>query len=175
MLNKSDADLDRLELGLKIDKNDLDNELMDQAYYFYQAARRFADAISYRDEAKADLEGIKAKVGLQIRQQFSDAGEKITEGGVDARVIANPEYQKALDRMAAWTDRVVRWTGLRDSIQQRGYALKDLTALYIAGYWADRAGSQASREVKGDRAAAGREVIANKARERRRLPEESAA
>lgn len=173
-LSKSDDELGRLENGLRIDKYALDDELIEQAHFYNEVAQRHADAISYRDEAKADFEGIKAKVGLTIRQQFAQAGEKITESGVDARIVAHPEYQNALTTLAAWSDRVNRWSGLQTAIQQRGYALKDLSTLYVAGYWADRSASTVSREVKTGRADSAREKIVEKVRERRKFNEEAA-
>jgi hypothetical protein len=170
-INKSDADLDRLEGGLKIDKYRLDDELIEQAHYYNEVAQRFADAVSYRDEAKAELEGTKAKLALGIRMEYAQANQKITESTVDAQVIAHPEYQNALTALAAWSDRVNRWSGLRDSIHQRGYALKDLSALYIAGYWADRSASSVPREVHAERTDRVRTGLAQKSQERRRYNE----
>jgi hypothetical protein len=170
-INKSDAELERLEQSLRIDKYSLDDELIEQAHYYNEVAQRFADTVSYRDEAKADFEGTKAKIDLQIRQKFAQANEKITEAGVEARVVVHPEYQNTLVTLAAWSDRVNRWSGLRDAIQQRGYALKDLSTLYTAGYWGDRSGSSVSRDVKTERADAARGKLVEKTRERRKFNE----
>lgn len=166
--------MQRLEGRLKIDKYDLDGELVDAAVYYNEIAQNYADAVSYRDEAKAEVDGIRAKLDQAIRKQLAAANEKTTEDGLKAKITAHPEYQAALEQLAAWNDRVVRWTGLQEAVKQRGYALKDLASLYVAGYWADQAGStRAAREVKHEVAEEARERIAEKARSRRKLPEDA--
>lgn len=173
LLEKSDQALARVEAGLRINKYALDEELQSQPAYFYEASQEYATAISYRDEAKAEFEGVRAKLDQQIRRQLADANEKSTEDGIKSRVVAHPEYQQAQTILAAWTDRTFRWDGLKDAIKQRGYALKDLAELYIAGYWADATGASGSgRQARSELAERAKDSLVEK--HRRRIPGDAA-
>lgn len=183
-IKRVDENLDRLETRLKIDKHTLDEELQDQAHYYNDCAQINSDAISYRDEAKADFDGIKAKVDQIVRRDAAGEPKKPTEDDLKSRTIIHPEYQNAQALLASWNDRVNRLTGLQEAIKQRGYALANLTSLYSAGYWADQAGSsRAGREVRHEHAEEARGALAAKERARqeaaggpggrRKLPEDA--
>lgn len=165
-LDRLDEKLSQLERRLRIDKFNLDTELVEQGDYYNQAAQSYADAVSYRDEAKAELSGIKSKLDLETRQRLTKAEEKFTEAGINARVITEPEYQNALNVQGAWEDRVLRWSGLQEAVKQRGYALKDLAALAMAGYWADANGSVRG-ELRTARAEQVKDALAERAGRKR--------
>ncbi len=145
-LDKLDADFDRFESMLRIDKHALDDELIEQPQYYSDVSQKLATCISYRDEAKDHLEGIRAMLDQRVRSEVADDAKKPPETAIASMVVQQPEYQKAKDSLAAWTDRYNRWMGLKEAIIQRGYALKDLVALFVADYFArNSAGGDGSR------------------------------
>ena len=167
----SDEAFDRLEPQLKINKYELDEELVNQPDFFNKIGQRYAEAISYRDEAKSDRERVRAMLDREFRDEAGD--KKLTEAALNNMIIGHPSYEKATLAMAAWEDRVNKWRALLDGVKARGYVLSDLVTLYNTGYWADSAGGK-------DRAAA-RENVAREVKEemsqmrrskRQRLPDE---
>jgi hypothetical protein len=169
----SDAALERLEKKLRIDKHGLDDELVEQAAYLNEVAQYCADAVSYRDEAKANLEGTRAKLDQQLRQQGAEETKRVTDTAVAAMITGHPEFQRAQDRFGAWVDRTNRWNGLREAVSQRGFALKDLTSLYIAGYWATHTMAPETRAVRTATATNIKTAVAEqRSQKRQRLPDD---
>lgn len=168
-LTKLEQDFDRYETLLRIDKNALDDELVEQPQYFSDTSKRLATVISYRDEAKANLEGIRASLDSQIRRTAAENAEKITESGVSNRIIQHPEYEKALIALAAWQDQYNRWMGLKEAIVMRGYALKDLVSLYAADYWARNSAGSSDNTRRTAEADHVKKELGDKRRERTRL------
>lgn len=163
-----DEAIDRLEGKLRIDKYALDDELEDQPRYFGEAAQFLADAISYRDDEKSGVDGTRALIDQELRQQAAEEAKKTTESGIANVVIGDPRYQRAIRRHAAWADRVNRLNGIKDAIQQRGYALKDLSSLYVAGYWTGNIAN--SSEGRGQRTAHAERIKEQAATERAEKP-----
>jgi preprotein translocase subunit SecA len=168
-LDRLDQDFDRYESMLKIDKHALDDELIEQPQYYSDVSQRLATTISYRDEAKAEVEGTRAMIDQQIRREAVENAEKITESAIGNRVIQHPEYQKVQIVYAAWTDRYNRWMGLKESIIQRGYALKDLVALFAADYWVRNSAGGTSGKIRTVEANNVKAELREKRRERSRL------
>lgn len=166
---KLDQDFDRYESMLTIDKHALDDELLEQPQYYSDVSQRLATCISYRDEAKDNLEGVRAMLDQRIRREVPDDAKKPSETAIASMVIQQSEYQKAKDEHAAWTDRYNRWMGLKEAIIQRGYALKDLVALFVADYFArNSSGSVESRTRTAD-ADSVKAALKDKRKERTRL------
>lgn len=180
-LTRLDRHLDEMEKLLKIDKYAIDDANADHSALLYEVGKKQADAISYRDEAKADFDGVKAKLHLKVRYAYLEQGEKLGRGGItetmiDSQVVVEPEYQRALTRYAEWSDRVIRWDKLWESMRARGYALGNLSSLATSSYWADRQASAAPREVRSQHAEQARERVgaASMEKQRRRLHEDAA-
>ena len=87
-------DLD-VEDHFNIDDTNLDRELCRQgkllAYYAELAANMEAQAKS----KKLDLERLTAKSDLDIRATARNAGEKLTEGQIRAKITVRPDFQEA--------------------------------------------------------------------------------
>lgn len=158
---ESESHLADLETTIRIDRNKLDEELEQQAAQFDKIVQGVALAISHRDRAKADLERVEAEEDRNVRTVAartmvvdSKGGQKpqtLTETAVKSLVVEAETYQDAKALLIRWDYLVVRWNGLKESYSQRHFALKDLTSLWIAGYWRSD-GSAGSREPAGSRA-----------------------
>jgi len=130
---------------LKIDRDDLDTMLIEQPQHYADAAREFALAVSRRDRAKHVLDETRARVDAQERQMARDNEEKITDSLLTARITVHPDVVQANKARDNWARMAALWEALKEAFEQRSYALKDLCALYHAGYWANSAGGGARR------------------------------
>lgn len=167
-MQRLDDDLVRYDAALGINKYDLDNAMIDHPGFLNRVGQRHADAISYRDEAKDDLEGTKARVDSELRFQHTERGEKFTEKSIDGETLAHPDVQRALGWHRAWNDRVNRWRSMWESACSRTEMLKGLCHMYNAGYWADQTKIGASREARAEAAAETAAGIVGKERPPRR-------
>jgi hypothetical protein len=165
-IQKSDEALDLLERSLKIDKYSLDDEFINHPDYMNKVGQNHAEAISYRDEAKVNVEGTYAKLDQEMRAEAVANNERITEDKLKARIITSAEYQNVLYLHGAWNDRVNRWRSLWESVCAKTDMLKELGRLYASGYWADQSISADRREVVSAVAEPVKKAIAEKARER---------
>ena len=153
-LRASDAALERLEPKLKIDKFALDDEIVEHAAFLNEIGKYHAEAVSYRDEAKNDVDGTKAKLDQELRMQAAADGTKVTESGIASQVTVHPEFQRALARLGAWSDRVNAWRVTWESCLARTDMLKTLGHLYSSGYWADQSIAGDRREARARQTAA---------------------
>ena len=168
-LDQSDASLKRLESGLQIDREGLDDAVLHHAEYLYNVGKRHTEAISYRDEAKNDFDGTKAKLNLQIRMKLVEDGEKATESAVEARIVVHPEYQNAQYVLGAWNDRVNNWRVLWESACARTDMLKECDRLWVGGYWATESIGAQRNEARDRTAERVKDALAEKRRTRPRL------
>lgn len=158
----SETRLNELEKFIRIDKNDLDTALEQQSAYFLEVTRGVAEAISHRDRAKADLEFVEAEEDRAIRELENRKNvetlakddkakvSKMTEGAIKALIIEAKDYQDAKKLLILWNYLVQRWDGLKEAFSQRHYALRELSSLWIAGYYRAE-GSAGARSPTGSR------------------------
>lgn len=136
------------EEGLAIDENALEEELQNQVPSYYEVSKRFAEAESRRDAAKHHLKVVEARVDDEIRRLAKEAGEKLTEVALAARLMTDEAVTQAnnlyLDASAAYRDLLA----LKEAFTQRSYMLKELVALWIANYYGGDIEGRASRSVR---------------------------
>lgn len=166
-VKKSDDAYDLLKDRLRVDKHQLDEEEMDQARFYNQCAQEHALAVSYRDEAKSEVDGTYAMLDQQFRAEAEREEKKMTDTAVKSKITAHPRYQEALVKHAGWTYRMNLWAGLTDAAKMRGYALQDLAKLFVAGYWTGSGtASPVQREAKAKRVDEIKEELAEKRKEK---------
>lgn len=111
------ASFDELEQSLKIDRDNLDDALLVQAEAFHRIAKAFTLTKSRRDAAKQAIAELKWQNGMRssktLQQQIHETARTL--------LALNAE----LGRLQA----------LKDAFKQRSYALKDLSNLYLGGYF----------------------------------------
>jgi len=160
-----------MSISLTIDRNALDDMLMQQPTMLLQASEAYANAMALRDKTKADLARLDADMSMQIRKSpvawLGDA--KMSEKAIDAAIVSH-EVRAASEALylQAKAD-AEKALALKDSVHQRGYMLRDLVSLHSMGYWANNnaRGTPATQQLVHD---AARERITQ---ERVRLVEES--
>jgi hypothetical protein len=144
----NDVDLAWFENGLKIDKYALDEGLVEQPETMQRACERYAMAISRRDWAKDLVKQTEAKLYLRIRDELTFKGEKMTEALLSAMVDAHEERAKAVREWVDAAQEATRWEGMKDSYKDRGYALKELSALHLASYFAKNSAEGSAHQIR---------------------------
>lgn len=127
--------LDDYTDALKIDKLALDNELTDHPELLNAIGREYARCMAMRDNKKHDHDLAIAATDKRLRTRYSDEGVKITEARLEKELLEHPAVQNAFTEYAMWKHMTEAWLALKESMNARGYALRDLAALYIAGYY----------------------------------------
>lgn len=145
---------------LKINKNQLDEELVQGPELLFSVWEAYIQAIDIRDALKNDLAVVEAEVDKKIRHDAEVAEEKITEGAVKARVLTNQRRKKAYDNFLDAKLAADKLFALKESFTLRGEAINQLCKLYTSNYYQER-----SVQVDG----AGDRILYN--RNRRKLAE----
>jgi hypothetical protein len=161
--------LERLEPYLQIDENALDEALIRQPDYYYQISKALALQISRRDAAKQLVEEAEANADIEIRRRGAKEDKKFTEGDIKSQKVLNIDVQNAERELLELNRSVGLLTALKESFQQRGYALNKLVDLYVSGYFGDATPKQTKSSQYEYKEERGREarVAMNKARRER--------
>ena len=140
-MGKMKLDLIAFHEYLKINKHNLDEEIVRQAELFGEIGDAYVDAAAQRDAAKEALACVDAELDGDIRSNAGDI--KITETMVKNEVILHPKHIKAFD---AWLDAKLiadKFGVVKEAFAQRQYMLRELAGLYQSNYYQDKA-------IKGD-------------------------
>jgi tRNA A37 N6-isopentenylltransferase MiaA len=116
---------------LAIDKHSLDRCLMEQPALFLDASDEYTRARSQADELKEVLKQTDAEIASEIRE----SGDKHTEKSIEACVLQDKRHKQAFAAWLAAQREADEWDTLKQTIHQRGYVLKDMVALFVAGYY----------------------------------------
>lgn len=117
---------------IKINKHDLDTELIQQSVLFDEIAERAVMSASTRDEMKRKTDETYAKRARYFRDT---AKEKITEGRIAELTELDPAYMKAKDAFEEAKLEASLWSVKKETYLQRGLMLRELCGLYTAGYF----------------------------------------
>jgi hypothetical protein len=124
---------EEFEKYLVIDKNRLDDELVQQASLMQTVSDAYADALAKQTKLKEALAKVDAEIDVEIRNEAADT--KLTETMVRNQVILSPGHIKAFN---AWLDAKLvtdKLEGMKDSFKQRSYNLRELSNLFVANYY----------------------------------------
>ncbi len=146
---------------MQIDRDDLENAAAQQPDMFWRVSDRYEILISQRDQAKTELSEIEAAEDIRYRQSIP-ADEKVTEKEVASNVLLNPRVKAARDRSHKIAAELGRWKALKESFEQRSYALNHLVELHMKNYY-----SSINREEKDATASRVREANHNQRRHQR--------
>lgn len=127
--------LDYLQ-DVKINKFDLDNELVRQPELCLQYSDAHAQAEYDLAKAKEQLDVIRAQLDARIREEAQRANEKLTETVVGNRVILHPDYRAAL---AIYHEKQRIASMLKSAAMtfatSRKEALENLVRLHLGNYY----------------------------------------
>jgi len=140
---------DKDKSALWINTDNLDEELVRQPERFCDVAKRHVMAVSERDAAKEDVAVARAKAYFVVREELESQGTKTTESAIGIQIELNKKYRAAVDRHREIKLLADELGAGKEAWQQRAYMLKDLAALYIAGYYGESSvGGEASHAVQ---------------------------
>lgn len=130
-------DIDEFKAALAIDRYSLDTCITEQVILFSEVSEETVDALARRDTAKKHMEEMYADVSLRIRQEAVDEGKKMTEGLVKENVLVSVDYIEAQDAYFEIKNQADHWSALKEAFMQRSYMIREMGALYVAGYFAE--------------------------------------
>lgn len=134
----SDFDESDLRDKLRIDRDNLDFEIVAQPEYYYHAGNACAEAVSRRDQAYELIKQTDASLYIRIRTMVEDKGMKVTETLLTNMVIIEDDHVEANRNWVEAKGEADSLAVLRDSFQQRGYMLRDLVQLIVTGYYSEK-------------------------------------
>jgi hypothetical protein len=121
---------------LKIDKNALDDEVVEQPELFWHVSNEFALAVSQRDSKKESYQRIHAILSRDLRKEIEDKeGKKPTEAAISAAIERHVDYKTRRDEYLHSAFRAQSWKALMESFEQRGHMLKQLVTLFGSNYF----------------------------------------
>jgi hypothetical protein len=124
-----------IQAALKIDENELDEEMLRQPFLFHELARSHVMAISRRDAAKEELATVDAQLAKEFRDKAARADEKMTEAKLTDMVLLDPRHKEAFEHFSELKLEADRLWADREAFEQRGKMLRELGGLFVAGYF----------------------------------------
>ena len=135
------------------DKDALDDEWIRQPELYHKYATELADARLDFEEKKNKLEVVRAELDKEIRtdpEQFDLL--KVTESGISAVIVVQPEYTKALKRINTARHRIDILQAATTALDHKKKALENLVYLHGQNYFS-------SPRARGEESKAMDEVV----------------
>jgi hypothetical protein len=120
---------------LKIDRFNLDNELLENPSLVQEVCDECAEAIALRDAKKEALDTVDAELDAEIREELSK-NSKVTENIVKVAIQVHPDHKRAFEEYNNAKLIAAKAASLERAVSTRSDALKELSKLYAAGYFA---------------------------------------
>lgn len=117
---------------VKIDRTDLLGALEEQPELFSIVADNYSRKNNHLDALKKELEDITAELDKSIRTEALQKEVKITETAIANQIKLDPKVQKLQQAILEAGAEVRLWFNLKQSYEQRSYALKDIARLTVA-------------------------------------------
>ena len=132
----------------EVDQSRLDEEWVRQPAVYYDYATRLADARLTLEEAKTDLEVIRADYDIDIRGNPETYDlEKTTEKLIESVIAQQDEYQKALRNAQKAKHEVDLLQAATQALDHKKQALQSLVNLHGQNYFATPKAEGAGQEV----------------------------
>lgn len=151
--------------SLQIDRNALDENVIQQPELYRQAAELHVLAMSERDMAKERMSVLDAQLADRTRTAWSTEGRKFAVAEVSEAVQQHAEHQKAYEHWSAHDARTRMLGALLMSYEQRGKMLKEMSTLYVAGYFSVAVSRSAGSDISGARASANKQRASQQRKE----------
>ena len=130
-------DIDEYKAALAIDRFSLDTCIQEQVILFSEVSEEAVTAIARRDTAKKAVDETLAETSLLVRQDALDEGRKMTEGLVKETVAMQENVMNAQSAYLEAKTESDHWAALKEAYMQRSYMIREMGALYVAGYFAE--------------------------------------
>ncbi len=143
-----DETFQSLKDDLKIDRDALDTESIEQPSRFFHASEGHVFAISRRDHQKQKLEIEIAELDKDVRDAMVAEGEKITEMQVKHQITREQDYQRAYSVYLNACLEADKWEALKNAYRQRADMLKGLIQLHQSGYFGEVTGAAERKDSR---------------------------
>lgn len=134
-MQEDEISLSEAKASIRINRHALDQGLTEQPELFERVSYMAVIYASQRDQAKNNLAVVEAETASLIRQEFVEAGEKVTEATIKEELAQHKATKKAARLYLDAKKEADIWQSLKDAYEQRGRALRELASLYLAGYY----------------------------------------
>ncbi len=127
---------DSLERELRIDEHALDREWLSQPRLCLRYGMMLANARRKLEEARNELEVVRADLDKSIRSSPDDYGiAKVTETAIQSAIQSSSAFREAQQRLIDAKYYVDLLGAVMQSIEQKRSALENLVKLFLAGYY----------------------------------------
>ena len=126
------TEVERFKPHLAIDKNNLDDCLIEQPEVYYHVSEALVKATAERDAIKLQLEEATAAEDQNIRTVAVRMGEKLTEASIQNKLTLVPAVKVLADKLVKQSGKVGELAALKEAFSQRSFMLRELVALFIA-------------------------------------------
>lgn len=147
-MNYTDKEYQQISSQIKINRDSLDEEAINQPNLFFHASEAFALAVSVKDAKKQQLELTEAQLDKDIREEAAADEKKVTEPWVKQEIIRSQKYQRAAKEHIEATLTSNRWSALKEAYKQRADMLKVLQNLYCTGHFGEITGISERKEAR---------------------------
>lgn len=155
-----------LRQALLIDKNSLDDDLVEQPDLFYRVSEQYTQARSFQDQIKTEITQLESELGAQIREEAELNKAKVTVDAVKQEIAGSPKMIALQKEFWDAATTVGKWASLKESYDMRASALKSLVQLYASNYFSVQTGSRPRAEAMTRLADEARAEGGNERRER---------
>ncbi len=121
--------LEFYQASLKIDRDNLDEELSNFPSAFYTVSDYYVDADRRAKRLEQRLEREKASISLTLRDVAAEEGIKKTETQFKQEVQLHPKIQTLMTKLSQAKKQVKRWDTLKEAMIQKSFSLKGLVSL----------------------------------------------
>ena len=125
------VDIDEFKKYLRIDKQALDDEVMQQPELFFQVSEAYAQAVAERDALKEEM----AVADADLYQAFKTKNEKSTDTFIKSKVQIAPDHQRAFTEFLEAKEHADKLAALKDAFFQKSEMLKTLGRLHASNYF----------------------------------------
>lgn len=137
---------------LLIDKNSLDDELIEHSSLLQRIGEECVRAQSTRDRTKDELERVEAEVYQKKKDAYSrktEKGKTPTDYAIKAEVRSDRKVVKAYEDYRDAKMEASQWEIIQDAFRQRGFMVNKLAELYIAQYYSKDSSNEYQRPSLG--------------------------
>lgn len=125
------VDIDEFRKYLKIDKQALDDEVMQQPALYFQVSEAYAIAVAERDALKEEV----AMVDASLYGKYRKSDPKATDTAIKSRISIEDGHQRAFSEYIEAKEYADKLGALKDAFNQRSEMLKALGRLYASNYF----------------------------------------
>lgn len=129
------TDYERYREKIRIDRDQLDMSVEEQAGIYLSVSEQYVKAVSERDALRDQLARKDAEIAGAVRQKAEQNKSRATEAMINDAVMLHNDHIQLSERLSLAKKEVDLWMSLRDAFDQRMRMLRELVTLYTTGYF----------------------------------------